>query len=60
MMLRRINLSLLSPERKRAAWDWLQKNRPAEAALIQQDDVQKALKVFDGSIILEIDTDEKN
>lgn len=56
--IKRVNISRLPPERKKSAWAWLLKNRPAEAELIQQPDIQLALKTFDAEIIVEIEVDE--
>lgn len=52
---KRVNLSRLPPERKKAAWAWLQANRPEEAKLIQSNEVQSLLAAFNGEIILEIE-----
>jgi hypothetical protein len=57
---KRVNLSRLPPERKQAAWAWLKTNRPAEAKLIQSDDVKSLIAAFNGEIILEIEVNEKN
>ena len=55
---RLVNISRLPPNRKRAAWDWIQQNRPAQAELIQSDVVQQTLAVFNGEIIIEMEASE--
>lgn len=52
---KRINISRLPPDRKKAAWAWVQKNRPEQAELIKSASFQELLATFDGEIIIEME-----
>lgn len=54
---RSVNISRLSPARKRAAWEWIQKHRPAQAELIQSADVQELISTFDAEIVIEMEVE---
>jgi hypothetical protein len=57
--MRQINISRLPTERKKKAWQWIQDNRPEQAALIESDHFQQMIKAFDGEIIIEMETRQR-
>ena len=52
---KRVNISRLPPDRKKAAWAWVQRNRPEQADLIQSAQFQELLTTFNGEVIIEME-----
>lgn len=55
MKKRRINLSRLPPEKRKAAWDWLRREHPDLAGWLQRDDVKRLRETFDAQVLIEFE-----
>ena len=47
---KRVNLSRLPPAKKREAWRKIKEQQPELAALLQSDEVQEMIRVFDAEV----------
>ncbi|EGV50023.1 hypothetical protein [Candidatus Endoriftia persephone] len=50
--MKKVNLSRIPRERKREAWEKLQRDYPAQAELVESEFVQEMAQAFDGEIVI--------
>ncbi len=52
--MKKVNLSRIPRERKREAWEKLQRDYPAQAELVESEFVQVMAQAFDGEIVIHL------
>lgn len=50
-----VNISRLPPAQKRAAWEAIQRDRPALAELLQEENFQALREAFDADVCVDAD-----
>ena len=54
----RVNLSRLSPDKKRFLWQWIKENKPALADLLTDTQFKDAQEVFSAEVIVDLKASE--